>query len=136
MKVGGIYVAGGYRLDNQVCGELRQISGAVDPSDYFVDLCFMTYTPGGVGSDYAAGTGIRPGMVGRKQKRFIVDVEVPPDLGDLDAYRAWMATALAEVAAIVRDHLPTKNKSYPSERLASEVDELRARWNVHVSELG
>jgi hypothetical protein len=131
VKVGGMYVGGRMRDDNAVCAELRQLAGAVDVDDYVVDLCFMTYTVGGLGSDYAAGVGVSPGMVGRKQGRFIVNVEVPPALPDLHAYRTWMSRTLTEVAAIVRDYLPTKSKTYPAERLASELDDLRTRWDAY-----
>jgi hypothetical protein len=125
-----MYVGGRSRYDNVVCRELRDLVGAVDFEDYAVDLCFMTYTPDGLGSDYAAGVGVSPGLVGRKQRRFIVNLEVPPALPDLIAYRTWMAQALSEVADLVRNYLPTKSKTYPAERLASEVDELRTRWDA------
>jgi len=69
VKVGGMYVGGRLRNDNMVCRELRDLSAPVDFDDYVVDLCFMTYTPGGLGSEYAAGVGVAPGMVGRKQRR-------------------------------------------------------------------
>ena len=131
VKVGGMYVGGRLRNDNVVCRELRDLSGPVDFDDFVVDLCFTTYTPGGLGSEYAAGVGIRPGMVGRTQRRFIVKVEVPPALPDLTAYRSWMAEALDEVADIVRDHLPTKAKTYPAARLASGIGDLRARWDAY-----
>jgi hypothetical protein len=109
---------------------LRDLVGPVDFADYVVDLRFMTYTAGGLGSEYAAGVGISPGMVGRKQRRFIVNLEVPPALPDLTAYRRWMAEALGNVADLVRDYLPTKFRTYPAERLASEVDDLRTRWDA------
>lgn len=130
MKVGGMYVGGRSRDDNVVCRELRDLVGPVDFEDYVVDLCFMTYTAGGLGSDYAAGVGIRPRLVGRKQRRFIVNLEVPPALPDLTAYRRWMAEALSDVSDLVRNYLPTKSKTYPAERLASEVDDLRTRWDA------
>jgi hypothetical protein len=125
-----MYVGGRSRDDNAVCQELRDLVGPVDFADYVVDLRFMTYTAGGLGSEYAAGVGISPGMVGRKQRRFIVNLEVPPALPDLTAYRRWMAEALGNVADLVRDYLPTKFRTYPAERLASEVDDLRTRWDA------
>ena len=125
-----MYVGGRSRDANVVCRELRDLVGPVDLEDYVVDLCFMTYTPDGLGSDYAAGVGISPGMVGRKQRRFIVNLEVPPALSDLCAYRRWMADALGDVADIVRSHLPTKSETYPAERLALEIDDLRSRWDA------
>lgn len=125
-----MYVGGRSRDDNIVCQELRDLVGPVDLDDYVVDLCFMTYTAGGLGSEYAAGVGISPGMVGRKQRRFIVNLEVPPALADLAAYRRWMADALGDVADLVRGYLPTKSRAYPAERLASEVDDVRTRWGA------
>jgi hypothetical protein len=126
-----MYVGGRTRNDNIVCRELRDLSGPVDFDDYVVDLCFMTYTEGGLGSEYAAGVGIAPGMVGRKQRRFIVNLEVPPGLLDLTAYRSWMSEALGEVADLVRGYLPGKAKAYPAARLASEIDDLHARWDTY-----
>lgn len=82
-----MYVGGRSRDDSAVCRELRELAGPVDFDDYVVDLCFMTYTTGGLGSEYAAGVGMSPGMVGRKQRRFIVNVEVPPALPDLTVPR-------------------------------------------------
>jgi len=64
VKVGGMYVGGRSRDDNAVCQELRDLVGPVDFDDYVVDLCFMTYTADGLGSEYATGVGISPGMVG------------------------------------------------------------------------
>ena len=126
-----MYVGGRLRDCNVVCRELRDLAGQVDFDDYVVDLCFMTYTEGGLGSEYAAGGGIAPGMVGRKQRRFIVNIEVPPALADRSAYRSWMADVLSEVAQMVRDYLPTKSKTYPASRLSFEVDALLTRWNAY-----
>lgn len=131
VKVGGMYVGGRSRDDNAVCQELRDLVGPVDFDDYVVDLCFMTYTADGLGSEYATGVGISPGMVGRKQRRFIVNIEVPPALPDRTAYRRWMTQALGEVAELVRDYLPPKSKIYPSARLAAEVEDLNALWEVY-----
>lgn len=130
VKVGGINVGGPLRNDNLVCAELRDLNGSVDFDDYVVDLCFMTYVPGGIGSEWAEGIGVSPGMVGRKQRRFIIKIEVPPTLTDLPAYRSWMADALAQAADLIRDYLPKKAKVYPAERLAAEVDDLRYRWGT------
>ena len=134
IKVGGIYASGmSTRTANEMCRELRAINGAVELSDYVVDLCFLTYVPGGLGSDYAAGTGIQPGAVGRKQRRFIINLEVPPTLTERATCAAWIGDALAQAARITRDYLPRKGKAYPADRLADEVDELRARWIAHLS---
>lgn len=91
----------------------------------------MTYEQDGLGAEYAAGVGIRPGMVGRKQRRFIVNLEVPPTLTDRAACDAWIVGALTEAAAIVRDYLPKKARGYPADRLAGEVIDLRERWITH-----
>jgi hypothetical protein len=71
-------------------------------------------------------------MVGRKQRRFIVLLEVPPTLTDRTSCRAWITDALAQAAALVGDYLPRKGKNYPADRLASEVVELRERWVSHI----
>ncbi len=133
VKVGGMYATGvSTRSANAACQELRVVNGAVDFSDYVVDLCFMTYVQDGLGASYAAGIGIRPGTVGRKQHRFIVKLEVPPTLSDRSSCAAWITDALAEVAELVGTYLPKKAKTYPVERLTEEVRDLRARWIVHV----
>jgi hypothetical protein len=133
VKVGGIYVAAlGTRAANAACRELQAVNGKVDFADYVVDLCFMTYEQGGLGADYAEGVGIGPGMVGRKQRRFVVNLEVPPTLTDRPSCQAWIADALTQVAAIVNDYLPLKGKDYPADRLAAEVVELRDRWVGHI----
>ena len=102
-------------------------------ADYVVDLCFMTYERGGLGADYAEGAGIGPGIVGRKQRRFIVNLEVPPTLTDRTSCHAWITDALAQAAAIVRDSLSLKGKDYPADQLAAEVVELRDRWVGHIN---
>jgi hypothetical protein len=133
VKVGGIYVSAlGTRAPNEACKELQAVNGKVDFADYVVDLCFMTYEQGGMGADYAEGVGIGPGMVGRKQRRFIVKLEMPPTLTDRTSCQAWISDALARAAAIVRDYLPLKGKDYPADRLAAEVVELRERWVGHI----
>jgi SAM-dependent methyltransferase len=134
VKVGGI-ISAGARLPNDIHDELSRIAVDVDYDDYVVDLCFLTYSTGTLASSYAAGGGIRPRMVGRAQKRFIIELEVPPDLDGRAAYRAWYARALEEAAAITRDYLPRKGKSYPAERLANELDDLRRRWEIEVRRL-
>lgn len=74
------------------------------------------------------GSAAGPGTVGRVQHRFIVDLEEPPALPDLTACGRWVAEALCDVTFLVRNGLPTRSKTYPAERLASEVDDLRVRW--------
>lgn len=129
MVIGGIYVdRAATRLANDVCSELREVNGTPDLTDHHVDLAFMTYIPGDIGSDWAEGTGVRAGMVGRKQRRFIIWIEVPPSLPNRDAYAEFVTDALTQAASIVREYLPRKGKTYPWERLAAEVDHLRGRW--------
>jgi SAM-dependent methyltransferase len=134
VKVGGVVTAGA-GVPNDVQAELVAINGAVDYSDYVVDLCFLTYSLGGFAYDYAIGVGIRPRLVGRTQKRFIIELEVPASLPDRAAYREWYLYALGRAAEITREHLPRKGKSYPTERLAAELDELHARWAREISRL-
>jgi SAM-dependent methyltransferase len=134
IKVGGIIWAGS-GLPNEVHDELSRIADDVDFDDYYVDLCFLTYPASMTAPNYAAGVGIRPGMVGRTQRRFIINLEVPPSLEDRAAYRTWYAHALKLAAAITRDHLPRKGKSYPAGRLASELDTLRERWEIEIRRL-
>ena len=40
-----------------------------------------------------------------------------------------------QAAAITRDYLPRKGKTYPAERLASELDSLRKRWEIVIRRL-
>ena len=70
-------------------------------------------------------TSVRPGMVGCKQRRFIIWHSVPAGLDDAESVTAWLAAALPETARLVREHLPRKSKAYPSEELADEVECLR-----------
>lgn len=37
----------------------------------------------------------------------------------------WLVSVLPETARLVREYLPGKSKSYPSEQLAAEIDGLR-----------
>ena len=53
-------------------------------------------------------------MVGRKQRRFIVNVEVPPTLTDRATCQAWITDALGQAAAIVRGYLPLKGQGLSS----------------------
>lgn len=137
VKIGGILAnRKATRLANEIIDELRQVAGVVDPDDYFVDLCFLTYIPGDLGSEFAQGKGIKPGMVGRKQRRFIIWIEVPPVLTTRQALTGWMQIALSESAAIVRDYLPRKGRTYPWERLAAELDDVRERWVARLAPAG
>jgi hypothetical protein len=132
VKVGGIHVSSvATGPANEALRELRKLTEPLDLADYVVDLCFLTSVKGGLGSDYAAGTGIRPAMVGWKQRRFIINLEVPPDLTDQAGIRAWITAALEEAADVTRAYLSRKSKHYPAEHLAGEIDNLRARWVDH-----
>jgi hypothetical protein len=56
VKVGGIYWdRAGARQANAICQELKQVNGAWDESDYFVDLAFLTYVASGEGSSELRG---------------------------------------------------------------------------------
>ncbi len=63
-------------------------------------------------------------MVGRKQRRFIVKVALPPGLQDEASVARWLVPSLAEVAGLCRQYLPTKSREYPAEALAPEVEAL------------
>jgi hypothetical protein len=63
-------------------------------------------------------------MVGRKQRRFIVKVALPPGLQDEASVARWLVPSLAEVAGLCRQYLPTKPREYPAEALAQEVEAL------------
>ena len=126
IKVGGIHVSSVATGPAQkALRELRELAGPLDPADYLVDLCFLTYVKGGLGSEYAAGTGVRPGMVGRKQRRFIINLEVPPDLTDRAGIHVWITVALEQAAEITRACLPRKSKQYPAPPDLWRVDRAR-----------
>lgn len=135
VSVGGIYVGSRYEDDdNAVCWELKGVNLEVNypAKDYVVDLCFKTYVLGGLMSE-VAGTGIHAMKVIRRQRRLIVGIEVPPELGDLDDYRLWMLATLGELPPFIRGHAPARSKKFPLERLADEVDALRERWRDHLA---
>ena len=90
--------------------------------DYVVDIAFRSWDQ----RSQPEFTGVHPGMVGRKQRRFIVWHSVPRGLDTPDAVRAWLVEVLPETARLVREYLPTRSRAYPAEQLASQVDRLRA----------
>ena len=94
--------------------------------EYVVDLGFFTWSEGlgppPPGSPDAPG--VSPWMVGRKQRRFIVKVALPPGLQDEASVARWLVPSLAEVAGLCRQYLPTKPREYPAEALAQEVEAL------------
>ncbi|MCW2543226.1 MAG: hypothetical protein JWM40_778 [Frankiales bacterium] len=90
--------------------------------DYFVDIAFRSWH----NFREPEFLGVRPDMVGRKQRRFIVWHSVPQGLAtDTDAQH-WLASVLPETARLCREHLPTKSRAYPAEELAREVEALAA----------
>jgi hypothetical protein len=112
----------GHRRFRELIKEVRsKRRGKAGEEDYAVDLAFRTWDP----RDVPEFVGPRPGMVGRRQRRFIVWIGVPPGLPDAQADREWLVLVLAEVAELVRQYLPTKSKRYPAEELANEVLALR-----------
>lgn len=101
-----------------------------------MDLGFFTWSAGlgtpPPGSPDSAG--VRPWMVGRKQRRFIVQLAVPAGLKDDAAVLGWLLPSLPEVARLCREYLPTKSKQYPAESLAQEVEAL-AKYLVNTAHL-
>ncbi len=88
--------------------------------DYVVDIAFLSWH----NFREPEFHGVRPDMVGRKQRRFVVWHSVPLGLAtDADA-RRWLASVLPETARLCREHLPTKSRAYPAEELAREVEAL------------
>ena len=127
IKVGGMYAgagAGELRM-RALLRELQRLHGKTDHEDHVVDLAFCTYSrhhrP-----DYIDWQGVKAGPVGRAQKRFVVWIEVPPDLPDGEADREWLTGVLTEVADLIREHVPRRSKEYPVERLEREVLDLRS----------
>jgi hypothetical protein len=94
--------------------------------DYALDLGFFTWSDGlgPVPPGRPGSPGVRPWMVGRKQRRFIVELAPPAGLDDETAVLDWLLPALNEVAGLCREYLPTKSRQYPAESLAVEVEAL------------
>ena len=90
--------------------------------EYAVDLAFRSWDPRKT-PDF---TGLRAGMVGRKQRRFIVWHSVPNGMETTEAVRSWLVSVLPETARLVREHLPAKPGAYPAEELAIEIEQLCA----------
>lgn len=55
-------------------------------------------------------SGVKVGPVGRTQRRFIIWIEVPPDLPDREADRRWLVNVLTHSAELVRDHVPSQTR--------------------------
>lgn len=103
--------------------QIRALNGRSNDDDFVVDIAFRTWHNV---REPDEPYGVTPGMVGRKQRRFIVWHSVPKGLDTPPAVRAWLTEALVDTERLVRDYLPTKSKSYPSDDLANEVAQLRA----------
>ena len=107
----------------EVMREIRAFNGRRNDDDFVVDIAFRTcHNLREPEEPY----GVSPGMVGRKQRRFIVWHSVPKGLDTPPALRCWLTEALVDTERLVREYLPTKSKAYPSEDLANEVAQLRA----------
>jgi hypothetical protein len=90
--------------------------------DYKVDLALRDnfYDP-----DEEHFFGVRPGPVGRTQRRFIIWFSVPPSITDSGQAWAWYVDQLPEAIRLVREYLPRNGKSNPAEILANELEALR-----------
>ncbi|CAH0277070.1 hypothetical protein SRABI26_03833 [Arthrobacter sp. Bi26] len=62
---------------------------------------------------------------GASSDALLSGIRVPKGLDTADAVRNWLVSVLPETARLVREYLPRKSKSYPSEQLAAEIDGLR-----------
>lgn len=110
-----------------VLREIRDYSPRTEPSDYVVDIAFVT------GHQFGPDPipiGVSPGPVGRTQRRFIVWHRLPEGMEDVSAVRGWFASALVDTEALVREYLPRKSKAYPATELASEVRSLRDQMSA------
>lgn len=104
-----------------VMREVSQFRRPRGENDYVIDIAFRLWDP----RREPEFTGVRPGMVGRRQRRFIIWHSVPAGLDDAESVAAWLAAALPETARLVREHLPRKSRAYPVDELAAEVECLR-----------
>jgi hypothetical protein len=105
----------------EVMQQVRSFAPRTSDQDYVVDIAFRSWHR----HREPEFTCVLAGMVGRKQRRFIVWHSVPLGLETPEAVRSWLVSVLPETARLVREYLPTKSKSYPIEQLADEVDGLR-----------
>ena len=110
--------------------DLRAFAPRESDNDYVVDLAMRSWH----NFREPEFTGVRPDMVGRKQRRLIIWHSVPQGLETEDAVREWLARVLPETARLVREHLPTRSRAYPAEELALEVEALRAALLAHSQE--
>jgi hypothetical protein len=132
ISTGGIIEGWGAPADalRKVMREVAQFRRPRSEDDYVIDIAFRLWDP----RREPQFTGVRPGMVGREQRRFIIWHSVPVGLNDVESVTAWLAAALPETARLIREHLPRRSKAYPSEELAAEVECLRDEllWPGHV----
>ena len=104
-----------------VMREVSQFRPPRGEDDHVIDIAVRLWDP----RREPQFTGVRPGMAGRRQRRFIIWHSVPAGLDDAGSVAAWLAAALPETARLVREHLPRKSGVCPSEELAAEVECLR-----------
>lgn len=112
---------------------VQQEIGAFSPKShddqYVVDLAFLTWHNF---REPDEPYGVKPGPVGRTQRRFIVWHSVPNGLETPREVHQWLVSVLAETERLVREHLPRKSKAYPTEGLANEVGSLRHHLAGHL----
>lgn len=104
----------------EVMREVRCFKPRSSDEDYAVDVAFRSWDPRKV----AEFTGVKAGMVGRRQRRFIVWHSVPVGLATADEIRSWLVSVLPDTARLVREHLPSKSRAYPASDLAIEIEQL------------
>jgi hypothetical protein len=102
--------------------EIRAFNGRKTEEDYCIDLAMLTWHNL---REPREPLGVKPGPVGRTQRRFIVWHSAPQGLDTVVKVRAWLVEVLPETERLVREYLPTKSKAFPAEGLGDEVAALR-----------
>jgi hypothetical protein len=102
-----------------VMQEIRLFKPRQLDDEHAVDVAFRSWDP----RKAPEFTGVRAGMVGRTQRRFIAWHSVPNGMETTEAVRSWLVSVLPETARLVREHLPAKSKTYPAEELAIEIEQ-------------
>jgi hypothetical protein len=105
----------------EVMKQVGSFAPRTSDQDHVVDVAFRSWHR----HREPEFSGVHPGVVGRKQRRFIVWHSVPLGLDTPGAVRSWLVSMLPETSRLVREYLPTKPKSYPVEQLADQIDGLR-----------
>jgi hypothetical protein len=103
---------GGPRLAlRDVMQEVRLFKPRQLDGEYAVDVAFRSWDP----RKKPEFTGVRAGMVGRTQRRFIVWHSVPNGMETTEAVRSWLVSVLPETARLVREHLlaPSRRHTRP-----------------------